>query len=207
LRVQSTDVAGDPRARPRLDSRSRFLAYTAQTGGLHDVWMTDPGEKPSARPLLNGPASEHSPRFSPDGRWLAYVSDEAGSAGIFVRRFPDGESISVWPSGMGPTWSSSGTEIFFQTLHEGTPYLMSIPIAADGNTLKPGVAKPLFEGRTTVSGTTYMYAGSNNGRVGYDVFPDGQRFVMVRGADSRGAREIVLVQNFFEEAKRLTSQR
>jgi hypothetical protein len=57
------------------------------------------------------------------------------------------------------------------------------------------------------TGITEQYTGGNNVGSGYDVFPDGQRFVMVRGPDPQAAREIVVVQNVFEEVKRLAPSR
>jgi Tol biopolymer transport system component len=188
---------------------ARLLAYTVQTGSAHDIWTVTIGETPEAKPLLNGPSSEFSPRFSPNGRWLAYVSDESGRREIYVRRFPDGEPLPVsTEGGEGPVWNPNGTELFFQGTYDDAPRLMSVSVAPDGDSLELGAPKPLLDMRVTASsGAIEQYAGSNNVGPGYDVFPDGQRFVMIRGADPRGAREIVLVQNFFEEVKRLTAAR
>src|SRR5262249_23764474 len=57
----------------------KLLAYTVQKGSQHDIWILSmDNDKPAAKPLLNTAAAEHSPTFSPDGHWLAYVSDESG---------------------------------------------------------------------------------------------------------------------------------
>ena len=77
----------------------RLLAYTVQTGLLHDIWVLTMGEKPTSEPFLKGVASEHSPTFSPDGRWLAYVSDESGRAEVYVRPYPQGERLAVSTGG------------------------------------------------------------------------------------------------------------
>ena len=159
--------------------------------------------------FLSGPASEHSPKFSPDGRWLAYVSDESGRAEVYVRRYPRGDSLPVSTGGgNGPVWSPNGKEIFFQGPSEGTPRLMVVSVTPDGDTPKLGRPAPLLDIRVPgATGVVEQYANSGNVGAGYDVFPDGQRFVMVRGADPQGTREIILVQNFFEEVKRLTAGR
>jgi serine/threonine-protein kinase len=183
----------------------RVLAYTLQAGSQHDIWAVTTGDKPTAQPLLSGPASEHTPSFSPDGRWLAYVSDESGRYEVYVRRYPQGDSLSVSTSGgQGPVWSRDGREIFFQGSHEGAPKLLVVSVAITGDTLRLGKPAPLLDMRVPgPTGTVEQYANSNNSGAAYDIFPDGKRFVMVRRADPRGTREIVLVQNWFEELKRL----
>ncbi|MGH9257023.1 MAG: hypothetical protein ACRD3C_20885, partial [Vicinamibacterales bacterium] len=185
------------------------LAYTVQTGDRHDIWVVTAGDKPLAQPLLTGPASEHTPSFSPDGRWLAYVSDESGRNEVYVRRYPQGDSLAVSSGGgLGPVWGPDGREIFFQGPYEGAPKLMVVSVATVGDTLRLGKPMPLLDMRVPGStGAIEQYAGSNNGGLRYDVFPDGKRFVMIRGADPQGTREIVLVQNFFEEVRRLAPPR
>ena len=75
------------------------LAYTVQTGSQHDIWVLTlndkrpgdnktPGDKPAMQPFLNSAAAEYSPEFSPDGRWLAYVSDESGRAEVYLTGTP-----------------------------------------------------------------------------------------------------------------------
>src|SRR5438046_2897292 len=75
------------------------LAYTVQAGGLHDIWVLTMGEKPTTQPFLNSAASEYSPTFSPDGRWLAYTSNESGRAEVYVQKYPQGERFAVSTSG------------------------------------------------------------------------------------------------------------
>ncbi len=69
-------------------------------------------------PLVTGPASEIHPAVSPDGRWLAYASDESGTAEIYVRPFPDAGSARWQVStagGVSPIWSHSGKELFYRS--------------------------------------------------------------------------------------------
>ena len=106
------------------DSRANFipesfspdgtvLAYTRQQGSQHGIWLLVLGEKPVTRQLTCGTASEHSPKFSPDGRWLAYVVGQFERSAVYVRGYPDGEPIPVSASrGAGPVWSRDSKTLF-----------------------------------------------------------------------------------------------
>jgi serine/threonine-protein kinase len=182
------------------------LAYTIQNGGLHDIWIRPMDEGAAARPFLDGPASEHSPAFSPDGRWIAYVSDESGRYEVYVRGYPQGDRLGVsTDGGNGPVWGPDGSELFFQGAdREGAYSLMVVSVVPEGGTLRLGTPTKLFELRMTgPTGIREAYGRSGNTGASYDVFPDGRHFVMSRGPDPQGEREIVLVQNFFEEVRRL----
>jgi serine/threonine-protein kinase len=188
---------------PSWSPDGRLLAYAVQGGANHDIWVVTTGDKPVAQPLLNSPAAEYSPRFSPDGRWLAYSSNESGRNEIYVRRYPQGERFAVSTGGgNGPVWRPDGREVFFQGASDGAQKLMAVSVMSDGDALRLGKPVPLFDLRVQgPTGAMEQYAGSGNGGTGYDVLPDG-RFVMTRGADPAGAREIVLVQHWFEELRR-----
>lgn len=141
--------------------------------------------------------------MSPDGRWLAYQSNESGQNEIYVRPFPDVQG-GRWQvsraGGTRPLWARSGRELFYLTL----------PQSADGDTAA-GVAMMAVP-IESASGfralnPTRLFAGPYltglNGRT-YDVSPDGKRFLMVKdkAAASAAARRIIVVENFFEELKR-----
>ena len=131
--------------------------------------------------------------LSPDGRWLAHESGE-DSGGIDVRPFPDvdrGRWSVADEDARVPVWSPDGRELFY---YNGQA-VMSVPVATEPFAF--GDAEVVFEGQF-VMGTL----GS-----GFSVSPDGQRFLMVRSlrgqTDSGPAPEVVLVQNWFEELRRL----
>jgi eukaryotic-like serine/threonine-protein kinase len=180
------------------------LAYTVQNGSLHDIWIMTMGEKPTMQPFLNSPASEYSPAFSPDGRWLAYVSDESGRPEIYLHGYPEGERLAVSTGGgNGAVWRRDGKELYFQGAVDGVPKMMAVAVTPEGASLRLAPPVPLFDLRVTgPAGAIEQYVVSSNGGVRYDVLPDG-RFVMIRRADPAGIREIVVVQNWFEELKRL----
>jgi Tol biopolymer transport system component len=165
------------------------------------------GETPGDDPLperldgFDGLSNDRHGTISPDGRWLAYDSDNLGEQlEIFVRPFPD-TGAGVWQvssgGGQQPHWSSDGRELFYLAL-DGA--MMAVPIDADvENTsrLRTGGAMRLFAGDYVLRG------GGHIGRY-YDVSPDGQRFLMIRsGADVGAMAQIVVVQNWSEELRRL----
>jgi len=208
-RLETLVTAPVPGARLTIADWSpdgRTLAYTLQNGNEHDIWVVSPGEP--ARPLLDGPAREFGPAFSPNGRWLAYVSDETGRREVYMQRYPAGERQAVSTGGgAGPRWSSRGDELFFVGSPEGPPTLFAVPVRERGEMLEIGEPQPLFAMVTPQpNGTTIAYEFPGNSTTNYDVFPDGQHFVMSRGIQEP-RRELVIVQNFFEEARRLAPKR
>jgi WD40 repeat protein len=180
------------------------LAFTAQYGAQHDVWILTPGETPTSRPFLDSPASEHNPAFSPDGDWLAYVSDESGRFEIYIQQYPQGQKLTVsTEGGNGPVWRLDGEELFYEGQVGGVSKLVAVSVRRDGDSLVLGRPVGLFDLRTPgPTGAFDLYAPTQNAGASFDVLPDG-RFVMVREPDPTRTREIVVVQNWTEELKRL----
>ncbi|MFI5181143.1 MAG: protein kinase [Thermoanaerobaculia bacterium] len=142
------------------------------------------------RPFLEtkSKSSRAGARFSPDGRWVAYISDESGREEVFVQPFP-GPGVKWQIStegGKDPRWSRSGRELFYR---DGDK-VMSVDVETKP-TFRPGRPRTLFEGH---------YHGSDNG---YDVAPDGQRFLMIKPDPAEsGPPHVNVVLNWFEEVKR-----
>jgi Tol biopolymer transport system component/predicted Ser/Thr protein kinase len=151
-----------------------------------DIWTLVPGSSPS--PFLLTPFDEHSPVFSPDGRWLAYVSDESGRAEVYVQPYPG--PGGKWPissdGGTDPAWSPDGGELFYRH-GDG---LVSVPIQVKSE-FQAGRPKPLFESR---------YEAQDGAR-NYDVAPDGHHFVVVRADNATQPTEFRMVINWFEELR------
>ena len=145
-----------------------------------------------ARPFLRTQFDETAPRFSPDGHWLAYISDESGRDEVYVQPYPGpgGKWQISTEGGTEPVWSPNGRELFYRSGGK----MMAADIAA-----QPGftVGKPrmLFEGPYQTAWTDLP---------NYDVSPDGQRFLMLKPIESADAAptQINVVLNWFEELKR-----
>ena len=161
-----------------------FHERGAATG--YDLWTILTDADPA--PLLVTESNEHSPRLSPNGQWLAYVSDQSGEYRVYVQQFPDGGAVmpvSDGPSGE-PVWSRDGRELFYRTGNQ----LMSVAVEPD---------PPWTPGETTVLfDDPYVADILNLGWPNYDVSRDGQRFLMIRPEDS-ATKEVVVVTNWFEE--------
>ena len=169
------------------DGRTLLFRELDEANGF-DVWRMAIGEEPI--PVLNTRFDETSPALSPDGRWLAYVSNESGREEVYVQAFPGpGQRAQVSNrGGTEPVWSPDGNELFYR---DGS-HLVSVSLSTEP-TLAPGVPRPLFEDR---------FASSGGDRANYDVDRDGQRFLMVSHGNVREPTELHLVLNWFEELKR-----
>jgi Tol biopolymer transport system component len=181
----------------------RLFAYTDQRGSLHDIWISTLGASIDTKPWLNTTEQEHSPRFSPNGRWVAYVMGGPVTGQVWVRRFPDGESVPVSvEGGTGPAWSRDGTELFFDGIRGGSRALFRVAIAESGGSLKVGAPEPLFEMRRKGPDGFEPYAASGNQGTSYAVLPDGKHFVVIKARAPQESREIVVVENWVEELRR-----
>jgi hypothetical protein len=135
-------------------------------------------------PLVGGEFVGRSARFSPDGRWIAYVSNETGRDEIYLRGMAGaGGKWMISPEGgIEPRWSRTGRELFF--LSDGM--LMSVGIQVEGEALHAGVPIPVF----TTPKTRW-----------YDVSPDGQHFLIPVNPKA-GNEAICVVLNWEEDLRR-----
>ena len=142
----------------------------------------------TVRPFLRSEANERTGRFSPDGRWLAYVSDETDEYQVYVMAYPGpGRKVAVSiDGGLSPIWAPDGGELFFRN---GGKLMASRVTYEPEITFTPPVE--LFEGPYTLD---------LMGHQRWDVAPDGDHFLMVEDGDDF---RIVVVQNWLEELERL----
>jgi eukaryotic-like serine/threonine-protein kinase len=177
---------------PHVDSWSpdgQTLALTnmnmATSSENFDIWLLRPQDNPALQPFLQTTFNEGAARFSPDGKWLAYASNESGRYEVYVRplRGSDrAQPISV-DGGTEPVWSRDGTELFFRN---GDKMMVSaVRLRPTFSHEKPHL---LFERR---------YASSRRGRLhaNYDVSPDGQKFLMLKEIGQTSAPKLSVVLN------------
>ncbi|MGA7793132.1 MAG: protein kinase [Candidatus Acidiferrales bacterium] len=183
----------------------RLAFYELDSKTSFDLW-TVPLESDSAglragKPevFLQTPADERTPSFSPDGRWLAYVSDESGTFQVYVRAFPDrGGKWQISNSGGWlPMWSRNGHELFFEALDN---HIMVAAYTVKGDSFVAD--KPRVWSEKQIGGLTLT---SRN----VDPAPDGKRIVALMPAETaegqKAQNHVIFLMNFFDEVRRLTA--
>jgi serine/threonine-protein kinase len=196
----------DNPSRPRPWSFSpdgRVLAYHEsgpETG--FDIWtlpldLTDPEHPKAGKPelFLRTPADELVPRFSPDGRWIAYRSNESGINEIYVRPFP-ASVAGKWQistgGGLYAFWSTNGQELFYETEDR---QIMVVNYSVEGASFVLGKPRTWYEKQLFYNGTSNL-----------DLAPDGKRFVVfslpLTAPENRGSVHVTMLLNFFDDLQR-----
>ncbi len=138
--------------------------------------MLTPGEKAPTQPFIKGQAK--NPKFSPDGKWLAYDSYESGRAEVYLQQYPAGERLDVSTrGGDGPVWRSDGRELYFHGYTDCTrKQALAVSVTPNGASLRLGRPVPLFDLRAKDrAGDEWQYSsGNNNPGTDYDILPDGR---------------------------------
>jgi serine/threonine protein kinase/Tol biopolymer transport system component len=166
----------------------RFLLYTASaTKASYDLWVL-PLDGQKAVPFVRTGFNENEGRFSPDGRWIAYVSDETGAKEVYVRAFTSdftGGSAGVGSStrisrggGVSPRWRGDGRELFY--------------LAPDGKMMAVEVSK----GSEFVTGMPIALFQTPSGTIAGDVAADGQRFLLVSPVGPSASSPFTVVLNW-----------
>ncbi len=155
--------------------------------------------KPSPpEPFLAGPAVEVFPQFSPDGKWVAYLSNESGQFEVYVRPYPGpgGRWQISTDGGSTPYWTRGGKEIVYRK----DDRWMAVPVEAADSSLRVGRAEVLFQGSYVSLPPFPSYA----------VTADGKRLILFQGDDRQGdfsITHLTLVFNWFDEVRALSAQR
>jgi eukaryotic-like serine/threonine-protein kinase len=144
----------------------RWLVYVVASQRGFDVWSLDITQQ-KTESLLQSVANEVQPRLSPNGRFLAYASDESGTWEVYVRGFggTQGRWLISRGGGTQPVWRNDGRELFYVSLNG----VLNV-VAVDERTLAPATPQPLFQ--TTLPNVLAPF------RTAYAVAPDGQRFLL-----------------------------
>jgi serine/threonine protein kinase len=161
---------------------------TADKPSRLDLQVFSPGD-PRATTLLSTPFHELFPQFAPDGRWLAYCSNESGRREVYVRpRVGSGAKQQVSTAGGAfPRWSRDGREIFF-IAPEGTLMVVDVAVGSD---LQVGLPRPLFRADFKIVDIGYPF----------DVSPDGKRFLINELVSDEQPAPITVVQNWTARLK------
>ncbi|MDH4351691.1 MAG: hypothetical protein OEW56_11130, partial [Gemmatimonadota bacterium] len=168
------------------------VVYTSAQGGHRDLYSARRGDS-VPQPLVATAHAETGGEIAPDGRWLAYVSDESGRSEVYVRPFPPDRGTTTWPvtsdGGTEPRWSHTGRELFYRSGSN----LMVAEVTL-GATFRMGRHQQLFP----IDG----FGG------GYDVGPDDRRFLMIRPVGSHGGdtKMVIVMDNVLEELKARTGK-
>ena len=171
--------------------------YELSQTAARNIWLLELGGDTTTSELLATPFNERSPMFSPDGKWLAYTSNESGRDEVYVRPYPSGDRrILISPEGgREPTWAADGRRLFYR--HGDR--LMEVAVDPEP-TFEAAQPQLLFEGQYE---PVAMSSGSDN----YDVSPDGQQFVMIRRSEESLPSQLFVVLNWFDDVARLISER
>lgn len=190
---------------------TKLLYYTGPP--KHGTGMLSMDGELTAEVLLDAQTvNESDALVSPDGNWVAYWSQfsaDVRTSQVFVESFPGrGNKLQISTNGgLWPLWSPDGTKLYYTEINfdNGNTKMMMVPVKTEPE-FEAGKPVVLFEGSYLV--------GPAAGRQ-YDITPDGERFVMIAfgrttGKEEEGGitrnREIVIVENWFEEIKRLAPE-
>src|SRR5215510_4812218 len=172
----------------------RFIIYyQTDPKTKRDIWVLPaPGSGDPPFPVVQTEANETAGTLSPDGRWLAYASDETGRFEVYVRSFPDGGGKRQVSTGGGsaPRWRRDGRELFY---YAGDGKLMVAPVIS-GESFDTGAASPLFEFRAGTILFTFLPP--------YAVTADGQRFLINTVVETEPNAPLTVVANWAAEIKK-----
>jgi Tol biopolymer transport system component len=204
---QAADGTGEPRLLWRKDGPSEafrspngqwiVLGATKSTGdsAQGEILAAQPGVDSVARRIVATGSDARGAALSPDSRWLAYVSNEQGTAEVFIRPFPDvngGKWQVSSGGGSAPLWAHNGRELFY--VANGKMHVVRIDPGPPFSAEPPRVLFTIPDG---------VRAGSPVGGT-FSISPDDRRFLMVRDnkwEDMAGTPTLVVVQNFFDELR------
>ena len=174
-----------------VDAGRLVISSRSRANASWDVAVLSLDGQPSLQPVLDSEANEVNPTVAPDGRWIAYASDESGDMEVYVQRFPDGgqrQRIST-SGGVKPLWSPDGGTLYYVRQNA----VMSVLVETEP-TFTRDTPTVLFEADNSLEPNTQGLQ---------DIHPDGQRFLALtpEGADGESAAQshLILIQNWFQE--------
>ena len=196
---QRLDPGGTRQSPVSFSPDGKFLAFDQKNPDTReDAWVLPLEGDTAPRQVARTKFGEGSMKFSPDGRWVAYSSDESGRPEIYVQAFPGPgrkEQVSTG-GGTDPVWRRSGGELYYRAGNK----MMAVALTTHPN-FQASAPKLLWEGAYS-EGTGASCGMPGVSSSNYDVTADGQRFLMVRDDDASAyATKIVVVLNWIEQVK------
>jgi serine/threonine-protein kinase len=166
-----------------------MVVYDNHERGRLEVWMIRADGQETGQPVISGAFDVRSARFSPDGRWVSFVSNESGRDEVYVREFNGTARVQVsMTGGVEPVWSPSGRKLFFKSGDQ----LLEADLTFAGS---------LFAAQPKV-----LFARPGLGQsAGFDVGTDGRTFLMPQPSPQTtvASQSMHMIVNWFEELKRL----
>ena len=158
-----------------------------------EIWLLSIDSGVSERWSKGDNWEESGAEFSPNGKWIAYVSDESGKSEVYVRQYPEGRKMQVSMGGGGEVvWGPQGKNLFYRN----GEYFMRVVMETEPE-FKPSRPEQMFK-------DNYLMGRSPGGR-NYDISRDGNRFLMIKPIEEQSVsvRHFNVVVNWFEELERL----
>jgi Tol biopolymer transport system component len=165
----------------------QFIMYEVNGNETRaDLWLLPMSGDRNPRPYLRGPYNEQQGRFSPDGKWVAYTSDESGGPQVYIQGFPETASkLQISNNGgADPRWSGDGNELFYISADQK---MMSVRIERTNGKIKAGIPQELFPVRVT---------GLTDTRTHYAVTRDSRRFLVNTRNERSAVAPITVVLNW-----------
>jgi Tol biopolymer transport system component len=155
-----------------------FTRGFSSMGGNTDIYAVNIDQPDKPRAVLATPADERFPELSPDGKWLAYCSNDTGRSELYVQPYPGpGARVTISSGGaQDPAWSKKTNELYYRSGAQ----MIAVPFTTTGGAFVPGKVIALFQQPALGGGTTV--------RATYDVSPDGRFLFNQTAPDTAGAR-------------------
>jgi len=176
-----------------ISSDGRYLAYLrkdlAKDAGSH-IWVLPLFGDGKPFPIVQDAWSEKDAQISPNGKWMAYVSNDSGRNQVYITPFPSGGA--KWQvsrdGGSSPKWRGDGKELFYL---DNSDNIVAVDVIASGSAIDLGVPHVLFQA-----------VGIQRDYGPYDVTADGKKFLINSGNIAQGGEPLTLVQNWLEAIKK-----
>jgi eukaryotic-like serine/threonine-protein kinase len=196
-----TSAEGDMQTPESWSSDGRTLLFTQRSPGAGvDIFVLSMDGDRRPRPLVQTKFDEGAPKFSPDGKWVAYASNESGRTEVYVTSYPGpGARIQVSnDGGSDPTWRRKGGELYYR--NGDKMMVVSVSTEPALTLSKPRI---LWVG-SYMYGTSISCGGAGPSSTNYDVTAGGDNFVMIQQkVTDASARQVNVVMGWAEELKRL----